>query len=166
MKTLIIDGRLGADAEIKTSKSGRQYITFNIANNEYVNGETKTEWYTVISYNPYAINTQMKVLKKGRYAICTGRPTTDVNVDRTNKVWVNQFMFADTIDTPSFGVGNGQKKESVAEGMSTFTGGTPSEQMAQAAPTPQPAYATEPMTTGYVPSTPSMSATEDDDLPF
>ena len=165
MKTITFDGRIGASgAEVRTTKGGKPYVRFSVANNSFANGAEKTEWYEVTSYDEYIINNRVKYLTKGTYVIITGNPNIEVNV-RDGKIWLNQYITASTIDTPSF-----KKKEddattgSVSESAaSTFTGGTESQHFAPT-PTPEPEYAssvedrTSTMAYG--------SSGEIDDMPF
>ena len=102
MKTMTFDGRIGASgAEVRTTKGGKPYVRFSVANNSFANGAEKTEWYEVTSYDEYIINNRVKYLTKGTYVIITGNPNIEVNV-RDGKIWLNQYITATTIDTPSF----------------------------------------------------------------
>jgi single-stranded DNA-binding protein len=134
MKTITFDGRIGANgAEVRTTKGGKPYVRFSVANNSFANGAEKTEWFDVTSYDEYIINNRVKYLTKGTYIIVTGNPNVEVNV-RDGKIWLNQYVTATTIDTPSF-----KKKDedgatatantvgaSTSENVSVFTGGTAS----------------------------------------
>jgi single-stranded DNA-binding protein len=170
MKTMTFDGRIGASgAEVRTTKGGKPYVRFSVANNSFANGAEKTEWYEVTSYDEYIINNRVKYLTKGTYVIITGNPNIEVNV-RDGKIWLNQYITATTIDTPSF-----KKKEdetSVSESVgstqtptvSTFTGGTSSTVLTPN-PEPAPSYASSVasessgMVYGGTPI-------DDDDMPF
>ena len=103
MKSITFDGRIGANgAEIRQTRGGKPYVRFSVANNSFVNNQEKTEWFDVTSYDPYVIENRVKYLTKGTYVIINGSLNTDVNV-KDNKVWVNQYVTASTIDTPYFG---------------------------------------------------------------
>jgi len=66
MRTLILSGRLAANAEQKTSKNGRQYLEFRMGNNEYRSGEnSETYWFRVTSFNPNHMKL-LPYLTKGR----------------------------------------------------------------------------------------------------
>lgn len=178
MKTITFDGRIGASgAEVRTTKGGKPYVRFSVANNSFANGTEKTEWYDITSYDEYVINNRTKYLTKGTYVIITGTPNVEVNV-RDGKVWLNQYVTATNIDTPSF-----KKKDdetsTVSEATtqtSTFTGGTESQQFIQS-PQPEvaPAYASRAVSTGevsaygdtYAPSVGGYATGSDnEDLPF
>lgn len=58
MRKLMVSGRLAANAEIKVTKNGTQYIEFRMANNERTfgngstdNGNKDTCWFRVFSFN-------------------------------------------------------------------------------------------------------------------
>ena len=68
MFSLTLDGRVGKNgAEIKTSKGGKQYLKFSLANNSYSGGQNKTTWFDVICYKPEIINGIGNYLKKGSF---------------------------------------------------------------------------------------------------
>lgn len=102
MKKITIDGRLGKDAEVKVTVKGTQYLKFTVANDVYSNGENKTEWFDVTTFDPFIINNKANFLKKGRYVIITGTLTSSVNATG-GKIYLNQNIMADSVDTPSFG---------------------------------------------------------------
>ena len=142
MKQIQFDGRIGANgAEVRTTKGGKQYVRFSVANNSFANGAEKTEWYDVTSYDPYVIENRVKYLTKGTYVIISGVPNIEVNV-KEGKIWLNQYVTATTIDTPSF-----KKKDedgaqaTVTENtVSTFTGSTQQNSFTSIPkPTPAPA---------------------------
>lgn len=111
MKQICFDGRLGADAEILTSKNGVKYVRFRVANNSFVNGQEKTDWFDVRSYDNYTVEHASKLLTKGRYVIVNGAFSVEVST-KDGKVWVNQNVTANSIATPSFG---SKKEESMEE---------------------------------------------------
>ena len=110
MKIISFDGRVGANGtEVKMTKNGRQYARFSVANNSFINGEEKTEWFDVITYDQNFIEKRAQYLTKGSYVIINGHLKTEVNVDQSNKVWINHHVTASTIDTPRFGTKNEQQ---------------------------------------------------------
>lgn len=172
MKTITFDGRIGANgAEVRTTKGGKPYVRFSVANNSFANGAEKTEWFDVTSYDEYIINNRVKYLTKGTYVIVTGNPNIEVNV-RDGKIWLNQYITASTIDTPSF-----KKKDdepttnTVSETVaSTFTGGTESQRFSPT-PEPTPETATVPSYANSVADNSSTMAYNSseidvDDMPF
>ena len=59
-----VTGRLGADSELKTSKSGNQFVTMRVASNDFVGGENVTTWIRVLWSGERAVKMQ-EHLKKG-----------------------------------------------------------------------------------------------------
>ena len=55
MRQITFDGRLGKDAVVGTAKNGTQYLKFSVANNTFANGEEKTEWFDVTTFNDFII---------------------------------------------------------------------------------------------------------------
>lgn len=180
MKTITFDGRIGASgAEVRMTKGGKPYVKFSVANNSFANGAEKTEWYDITSYDPYIIENRVKFLTKGTYVIISGTPNVEVNVDRNGKVWLNQYVTASTIDTPTF-----KKKDedstsatannaTVNNSLSTYTGSTLSSTTIPKPEIPKPEPAPAVATVGSAPvssvnesAADAMSVEIDDDLPF
>ena len=173
MKSITFDGRIGANgAEVRTTKGGRPYVKFSVANNSFANGQEKTEWFDITSYDPFVIENRVKFLTKGTYVIITGTPNSEVNVDRTGKVWLNQYVTASSIDTPSF-----RKREedgastttvsaqstTLDGNLSTYTGST---QTMKSKVVETPEVAVVQSTVGSSPSVGISIDNADDDLPF
>lgn len=155
MKQITIDGRVGKDgAKVMKTQGGKNYLRFSVANDSFVNGANKTEWFDITCFDPFVVENRVKFLTKGRYVIVTGVLNSEVTA-KDGKVYLNQYVRASDIDFPSIG---GKKEESNEVQVSTFTGGTKSETIVheEAKPAPQPA------TVAAAPS--GLSA--DDDLPF
>ena len=141
MRLITIDGRLGGDAEVVTTKDGKKYVRFTIANNTFSNGQEETEWFDVSCYNPYYVENVDK-LKKGRYVFVCGDIKSKVNVNN-NTVYLNHYVRANSIG--NLGGGNGNRNNDSSqqqeEQVSTYTGSTPSfmqERPVEAQPTPAP----------------------------
>lgn len=164
MKSITIDGRLGKDAEVGMTKTGRQYLKFNIANNDFVSGSTVTEWYNVTSFDPYMIENFPKRLMKGRYVIVTGKPDTEVKLDQKGSVWLNHYIRATSIDMPSFGEKKKEESGSLSNGMSTYTAGTPSYMAKEAAEPAMEETGSPALLPGI--GTDNNNISDDDDLPF
>lgn len=156
MKQISFDGRIGKDAEVFATRGGRKYVRFSVANDTFINGENKTEWFDVTSYDPYVVENRVKYLSKGRYVIVHGSLNTEVNA-KNGKIYLNQYVTANCIDTPLFGKKDDEKEEKV----STYT--APSDKPVDTPtyqPAPEPAY----VGSGAGSSLNDMS--DDDDLPF
>lgn len=136
MKKIILDGRIGANGtEIKVTKTGNNYARFSLANNTFVNGEEKTDWYDVICYDQSFIEKRAQYCGRGTYVIVTGDIRSEVRVDNTGKVWINHYITAITIDTPRVNSKNEQGNQNVTApvnpNISTYTGGTKSDYVSQ-----------------------------------
>ena len=119
MKTLIVDGRLGRDAEIKTTKGGTKYVKFTMANNEFEHGEVVTTWYDVVTYSDFTIEHQANILKTGTFVQVVGTPSEDVNQSKDGRCFLNHSIMAINIDIPSF-----KKKSEDEQEVSTYTAST------------------------------------------
>ena len=103
MKQIVIDGRLGKDAVLGTTNTGRQYLRFSLANTTFskTDGE-KTEWFDVTTFNDFDIKYRQNVLKKGSYVIVTGTWKSETSV-KDSKVWLNHYVNATDINVPKIG---------------------------------------------------------------
>ena len=169
MRTLILSGRLGANAEVKVTKTGTQFIEFRMANNEYGDEEGQTYWFRVTSFNPRHINLAPH-LTKGKTVEVVGSLRTRGYVNATtNKIEVghditaSEIMFDSNFGRPQEEGNNTQKAATAAPVTTpTTTSANSSKKTTRnpattTIPTPQPA----PVQTQAV-------VTDDgaDDLPF
>ena len=169
MRQITLDGRIGKDgAKVMTSANGTPYIRFSLANDSFVNGANKTEWFEISCFDPHVVDKRAKLLTQGRYVIVQGTINSEVT-NKAGKIYLNHYVRATNIETPSFG-----KREDGNEQVqvSTFTGGTKSAEVTAApvqestkpvvqkqAPAPAPVQVAQQTTTaGW--------AGGDDDLPF
>ena len=174
MRNLVIDGRLGKDATMEKTKDGRTYLRFAIANNYYNRGSEKTEWFDVTSFDKNVIENRVKALMKGRYVIVTGTPLSKVHITQDRKVYLNQYITAISIETPSFGKRNDDNSsEAQRPKVSTYTGGTPttfSRPLPPPPSQPQPQPQVQPQVQSAPSAAPQYAATAydmaNDDLPF
>lgn len=110
MKQITIDGRLGKDAVVGTTQTGKQYLRFSLANSTFSKNEgEKTEWFDVTTYDDFTIKHRQNVLKKGSYVIVTGTWKSETSV-KDSRVWLNHYVNATDINVPNLGT----KKEGVA----------------------------------------------------
>ena len=98
------NGRLGADAEVRQGKEGKEFITFSVAVNEKRNGEKRTTWMKVRSDNmriaPY--------LKKGSLVFVSGNEDVSTFVDKNGSTQVSRDVRAHNIDFINVGNANGE----------------------------------------------------------
>ena len=152
MKNLTVDGRLGKDAELGTTSGGTQYVRFSLATSVYENKQEKTEWLDITSYDPFVINHQIKMLKKGSYVIVNGKFRTDVNI-KNGSVYLNQYVTANCIDIPA--LGGGKKEDTDTASVSVYN----TQKSAPAPETPMSAN-------NYKEPSLIEPDDDDDDLPF
>jgi len=136
-----VTGRLGADCEVKVSKSDNKYITMRIASNDFYNGEPTTTWIRVFWSGDRAIK-MSEHLKKGCLVSVRGVLRTSL-YERNGEKAISIEIFADRVDFVSVGSGSTQTTEAVVE----------------EAPKVEPSVS-------VVPNAEVASATDDDDLPF
>ncbi|WP_336288721.1 single-stranded DNA-binding protein [Bartonella sp. CB60] len=96
-------GRLGADPESKTMDSGTEVVNFRMATSEsYRDKNTnqkieKTEWHSIVVFNPHIAKIALQYLKKGSKVYIEGRLQTrkwqdKKGIDRyTTEVVLSQF---------------------------------------------------------------------------
>lgn len=144
-------GRLGADSEVKTGKSGNQFLSFRVATDEYRNGKNEASWLNVVYTGERAIKMH-QWLTKGKAVSVHGVENVGTYLDRNGQVQVSRDVMADRVDFVNVG-GSGQTQSN-----STTT--TTQGQANVAAPTniAPPAGTMKPQET-----TP---AKDEDDLPF
>lgn len=160
MKKIIFDGRIGANgAEVRATNGGKPYVRFSVANNSFVNSQETTEWFDVTSYDPHVIENRIKSLTKGTYVIISGQLNTKTNV-KDNKVWVNQYVTAESIDIPYLGKKNDENSD-VQEIKKTIVSDTEDDVTTFTKPLPQkPTKPKQEEEVQYV------DESQDEDLPF
>ena len=93
LQKIEIIGNVVADAELKQSKSGNQYVSFTVAVNEGNGDEKRTTYYDVGSSKTGILN----YVKKGRTIYVSGRLSLSA-VCRDNKAYLNAYVTASEID--------------------------------------------------------------------
>lgn len=99
MNIRIVDGRLVKDAEIRTDKKGKKFLSFVLANNQFVNKEKIATYFNVITYNNYDIEREEsnKWLKQGKFITVTGVPNENMSV-KNGKTYLNRNIMADRVE--------------------------------------------------------------------
>jgi len=127
MRQITLDGRIGkGGAKVMKSSNGRDYVRFDIANDAFVDGTNKTDWFSITCFDPYIVSKKSEFLKQGRYVIVQGTIKSEVNT-KNGKIWLNHYVTANNIELPSFG--KREEKDEDEPLVSTFTGGTKSEEI-------------------------------------
>ena len=120
----VVIGRLGKDAEVFETSNGTKCVKFSVAENNYRNGEEKTTWYDVTSYDSFVLNSQIKVLKKGTFVVIVGDVDSRINVGKDGKVYLNHSVIPSAIKIPNIGTSN--RSESTTNNGSTSSFEAPS----------------------------------------
>lgn len=108
-------GRLGADAELKTSKGGKQFVSMRIATDEFKNGERGTTWINV-SYYAEKGTKMLEFLKKGSAVSVLGVETVGTYQSKNGETMVSRDVIADRVDFVNLGKsGDTQSTETVAD---------------------------------------------------
>ena len=147
MMYIEVNGRLGADAELKTSTKGNQFVSLRVATNDYIGGENITTWVNVLWSGDRAVKMAGHV-KKGSSVVVRGVPKFSTYTTKNGENAVSVDVFADRVDFGS----NGNSGVTQANDAVTETGKL----------TPKPtAKAAAPAVTQEV-----VENNGDDDLPF
>ena len=167
MRIISFDGRLGSDAEVKTTRDGKPYVRLQVANNIFANGEDRTDWFDVTCYDQFVVEKRSKLFTKGTYVIVTGNVTTEVK-PYNGKLWINHYVTATTIDVPRLGRPQGaeestQRRDEEPE-VSVYTGKTETT-LPQPAVAPAAQQASAPINL-EIPTYEAPDFSGDDDLPF
>lgn len=105
-------GRLGADSEVKTGKSGNQFLSFRVATDEYRNGKNEASWLNVVYTGERAIKMH-QWLTKGKAVSVHGVENVGTYVDRNGQTQVSRDVMADRVDFVNVG-GSGQTQSNSA----------------------------------------------------
>lgn len=168
MRNFTFDGRLGRDAELCTTKDGKSYIRFTVANNIYYKGEDRTDWYDVTCYDPFIVTNRAKYLTKGTFVLISGNLISDAKVTE-GKMWLNHYVTATSVEIPKLGGKSqgGEETQSEEPAVSVYTANTQSSVIAHApAPAASPAYVSAGGVSTGLPEYSAPNFSDSDDLPF
>ena len=101
-------GRLGADAEVKETKQGKKFSTFNLAVDDFIQGKKTTTWFAVADFSEVAVN-RAEYLKKGALIEVQGLECVRPYLDRNNLPSAARDIRATHIDFVQFS--NKQEKD-------------------------------------------------------
>lgn len=113
MRKITLTGHIVADAEKKVTSTGREYITFRFANNEYndekgSDGKPITYWFKITSFNQNHFNLS-KYLTKGKYIILSGSFSDRIYQNSKGLCDISRDIIADYIDFINTGTNNETK---------------------------------------------------------
>lgn len=157
MKYIMLEGRLGRDAEIKTTARGNKFVTFSLAVDSFgKDGEKTTDWFNVSSFQENHTGKFAEYLKKGSGLIVMGTPTFSTWRDRDGNTRVDVNVRATNLEFPTLG----GKKEDGGTNRTTGSSNRPKEYETQ--PVTRSQSSTYTQTSSYAPVTDE----PEDDLPF
>ena len=108
-------GRLGADAELKTSAKGNQFVSMRVASNDFFNGENVTTWVNVMWSGERAVKMQ-EHMKKGSAVSVHGTLRTSIFKNKNGESAVSIDVLADRVDFVNLGKsGDTQTNEAVTD---------------------------------------------------
>lgn len=96
MKKCTLVGRLGKDARLVDSKNGSKFVSFTMAVNSYMNGQEKTTWFDVISFN--FSEKMVPHLTKGSAVEVFGDFDTRLEMSNDGKPYLRNDVRADWFD--------------------------------------------------------------------
>jgi len=133
MKSTYFIGRIGKDAEVRTTPSGKKFVTMDIAFDDSYGKEPKTRWIRVRSWRE---NHQKlaQYLTKGKLVNIIGQdmePT--IWTDKQGQNHIQEAVLADTINFVSIGRKGAGKTNSAAPVAAVDTADVP----AQVPPAPE-----------------------------
>lgn len=114
MRITELVGRLGADAEVKTSKNGGQFVTMRVASNEFFGGETVTTWVSVTWYGERAVR-MAEYMKKGTQVIAVGKPKANIYTTKSGEPAIDETLYADSVDFVGGSSGNTASNTTVTD---------------------------------------------------
>ena len=157
MRKIELTGRLAADAERKISKTGKEFLSFRVGNNEFNDkdeqGNQKTYWFNVTTFNQRHFG-MAQYLTKGKSIIVEGDYSDRLYKNKEGNCEIARDIMANAIYFNSDGNGNNNNQTKTAT---------------QASPVTQTTMDSKPTTADVkIPEAPVASTSNDDedDLPF
>lgn len=154
MKTLIVNGIVCSEPQIKVSTNGTTFVEFRMVNHD---DKKEDFWFTCRTSQGNIVSLAKKFIKKGTRLIVSGAYSNEIYVNNqqvatvSNNLWLTEASFVND--------GNGQStQKSEASDMDNMTSDAPQTEKPE---TPQPEESK--------PEKPSKAVVEDvpaDDLPF
>lgn len=149
MDIRIVDGNLVKDAEIKTDKRGVQYLSFTLANNDFVNQKPVTTYFNVVSYNNKIIERESgegRKLVKGSPAVITGFPKEQITV-KDGKAYLNRYLNALNIEAHKYSSNKeGNNSNSYHDVAPLYESPSVTQPTASVSPVQAPTYSTNVVT--------------------
>ena len=90
-------GRLGSDAEVRQTKTGKDFTSLTVAVDEFIKGEKATTWFNVVDFADSA-KKRAEFLKKGSLVEIQGIETVRMYIDRNSQPQIARDIRATYID--------------------------------------------------------------------
>lgn len=110
MVTINVTGRVSNEPKVSDTKYGNTMLSFNIAADEYVNGNKETSWFHVC-YVTKAAQNLAKYLTKGKYVAVVGRESISNYINKKQEILIDRTVWANDIEL----LGNGGSSDSSVE---------------------------------------------------
>lgn len=110
MVTINVTGRVSNEPKVSDTKYGNTMLSFNIAADEYVNGNRETSWFHVC-YITKAAQNLAKYLTKGKYVAVVGRESISNYINKKQEILIDRTIWANDIEL----LGNGGSSDSNVE---------------------------------------------------
>lgn len=162
MRIITVNGRISADVTRQVSKSGNEFISFSLANNEFgdekdTDGKPITQWFRVTSFLPQHMSLAQH-LKKGKPITVVGKYSNRLYQSQTTGKWgISNDIIASEI---AFEIGSERQNMNGASQVATQSNpNTVGDEIPQAT--------SRQMGTPQVATVQTVqSSADDDDLPF
>lgn len=92
-----IIGRLGNNPEIKTSKNGKQFVTYRLATDDFHNGKKETSWFNVIDVTERGFKI-VEYLKKGSLINIRGSESVSIFTNKNGEPQISRDIIADKVE--------------------------------------------------------------------
>lgn len=149
--SICFNGRLGRDAEVKTTNNGTQFVSLNLATDVFANGATTTVWLNVSDFTERTLKI-VQYLTKGKLVNVVGDYSDRIYMNKENVPQIARDVRSYRIDFVSSGQSG--STESITTTMESKPQVTPTINVA-----PQPMPSVSMMSA-------ASSSSNNDDLPF
>lgn len=93
MNLVVLEGRLGADIELKTLETGTKVANLSVATNDGTKDKPKTNWHNCVAFGKTA-EIMEKYLKKGSEVLIQGSINYNKKEDKIyTSIFVDRFEF-------------------------------------------------------------------------
>lgn len=150
-------GRLGADAEVLTSKTGNEFLSMRVATDDYSNGERGTQWLRV-RYSSPVVPKVKSYMTKGKMVHVFGTLSASTYVNKNGETVISFDVMADRVAFVSVGSGEQKADVETVDASKFSTDDTPEVKTTKKPAKKEVAEA--------VATKVSTASDDDDDLPF